>query len=181
MADMRSPSLLAERTLHASERFQLVEERWSTGDGEVVRAIVHHPGAVAILAQPDPHHLLLVRQFRYPVRRWTLEIPAGTRQAGEAPEHTALRELTEETGWAAERMTELLRCHVAIGVSDEELILLRAEGLTPGQPHPEPGELVGPELIAVAELPHLLQSGAIHDAKTLFALALLGIPLRVSR
>jgi 8-oxo-dGTP pyrophosphatase MutT (NUDIX family) len=178
---MPAPVLLGERALFASQRFRLVEERWGTPDGEVVRAVIHHPGAVALLAQPDPDHLLLVRQFRYPIRRWTLEVPAGTRQAGEAPETTAARELEEETGWRCGRLHELLRCQVAVGISDEELILYRAEGLHPGQARPDPGELVGPVVVPLRGLPALRAAGEILDAKTLFALALLGQGLTVAR
>jgi hypothetical protein len=67
----------------------LQEERFATPDGEVVRPVIHHPGAVAVIAQPSRDALVMVRQYRYPVRRWTLEIPAGTRVPGEAPERTA--------------------------------------------------------------------------------------------
>jgi len=159
---------------YASARFSLAEERFSTPDGEVSRPVIHHPGAVAVIAQPAPDTIVLVRQFRYPIRRWTLEIPAGTRARDEAPEATAARELAEESGWRCARLAELIRLYPAVGVSDEELIIYRAEGLGRGRAAPEPGELMSAEAVPLAHLADLARAGEICDAKTLIALALLG-------
>ena len=121
--------------------------------------------------------MVLVRQFRYPIRRWTLEIPAGTRVLGEPPAVTANRELREEAGFSATRLVEVMRFFAAVGVSDEELILYRAFGLSDVPPAPEHGELVAREIVALADLPVLRQQGMICDAKTLIACALLGLTL----
>jgi len=172
---MPAPRLLAECTLFDSERFRLARETWQTPDGVIERPVIHHPGAVAIIAQPVPGRLLLVRQFRYPIRRWTLEIPAGTRVPGESPEVTAHRELREEAGQTCMRLHELMRLFPAVGVSDEELIIYRAHGLAPCPAAPELGELVSPELIEVSDLSSHIAAGMICDAKTLLALSLLGI------
>jgi ADP-ribose pyrophosphatase len=174
---MPAPTLEDTRELFASTRFSLIEERWSTRDGRISRPVIHHPGAVAVLAQPDPRSVLLVRQFRYPIRRWTLEIPAGTRDAAESAEATARRELREEAGWECATLREILRHFPAVGVSDEELIIYRAEGLTRGVAAPEPGELVAPVVVELDGLATHIACGEICDGKTLIALALLGIPL----
>jgi ADP-ribose pyrophosphatase len=171
------PVLLSACPVYHSGRFALDEEAWDTSDGRVVRPVIHHPGAVVILAEPEPGHLLLVRQWRYAVRRWTLEVPAGTRVAGEAPAATARRELAEEAGYAAHDLREIARFLPAPGVSDEEMILYRAEGLSPASAHPDPGELVSRQVVPFAELSKLAASGGILDAKTLLALAILGIPM----
>ncbi len=171
---MAAPSLARARPQFTSERFDLANEEWSTDHGLVSRPVIHHPGAVAVIAQPAPDAIVLVRQFRYPIRRWTLEIPAGTRARDEAPEATAARELAEETGWRCERLAELIRLYPAVGVSDEELIIYRAEGLGRGQAAPEPGELMSAEAVPLAQLAALARAGEICDAKTLIALALLG-------
>lgn len=168
-------TFIAATPVYASARFSLSEEQFATPDGPVTRPVIHHPGAVAIIAQPDPGHLVLVRQYRYPVRRWTLEIPAGTRVAGEEPCLTARRELQEEAGFRADSLTELLRLYPAVGVSDEELILYRADGLSLVPPAPEHGELVAPEIVPLAGLSELMASGELCDAKTIIALALLGL------
>lgn len=159
----------------------MLEEAWDTPDGRVVRPVIHHPGAVVILAQPEPDSVLLVRQWRYPVRRWTLEVPAGTRVAGEAPEATAGRELAEEAGYAADRLVEIMRFFPALGVSDEEMIVYRAEGLRPAEGQRDHGELVARHLVRRDALPGLLADGSICDGKTLLALALWGVPLAATR
>ncbi|HEX3133303.1 MAG TPA: NUDIX hydrolase [Planctomycetota bacterium] len=163
--------------LFRSDRFDLMRETFATSDGPVVRPVIHHPGAVALLAQPDAQSLVLVRQYRYPIRRWTLEIPAGTRVIGEAPEVTAARELREEAGYTAARITEVTRFFPAVNVSDEEMILYHAEGLSDVPAAPEHGELVAREIVAFARLQALMASGELCDAKTLIALAMLGLRL----
>jgi ADP-ribose pyrophosphatase len=174
---MSEPTLEGTRELYVSPRFALAEETWETRDGRVTRPVIHHPGAVALLVQPMPSRVLLVRQFRYPIRRWTLEIPAGTRVAGEPAEATARRELREEAGFECGRLIELMRFFPAVGVSDEELILYRAEDLRAVPSAPEPGELIEAESVSLGELPGLAVSGEICDAKTIIALALLGVSL----
>lgn len=180
MPAMKSAGDAEVRFLRGHERyrgpkFALVDELYATPDGEVERPVIHHPGAVAILAEPEPGLILMVRQFRYAIRAWTLEIPAGTRVPGEAPEATAARELEEESGYRAGRLSELLRFHPAVGVSDEEMVLYRAENLTAGTAAPDPGELVRRELVPRDRLPEMLAAGTRFDAKTLIALALIGI------
>ncbi len=171
------PVLTASATRWSSPRFALVEETFATADGPATRPVIHHPGAVAILAQPDSASILLVRQFRYPVRRWTVEIPAGTRIPGEHPAATAARELQEEAGIAAARLDEVGSFYPALGVSDERMILYRASGLSQVPAHPDHGELVGPLVVALDRLPALAASGELCDAKTIIALALIGIPV----
>jgi ADP-ribose pyrophosphatase len=171
------PVLTASATRWASPRFALVEETFATVDGPATRPVIHHPGAVAILAQPDAGSILLVRQFRYPVRRWTVEIPAGTRVPGEPPAVTAARELQEEAGFAAARLEELGSFFPALGVSDERMILYRASALSRVPACPEHGELVGPLVVPLDRLPALAAAGELCDAKTLIALALIGVPV----
>lgn len=168
---------VSAESLFSSDRFTLRRETFATSDGQVVRPVIHHPGAVAIIAQPEPTTLVLVRQFRYPIRRWTLEIPAGTRVVGEAPETTARRELREEAGYTATTFTEVLRCYPAVGVSDEELLIYHATDLQTCAAAPEHGELVSREVVPLHELAALQRSGEICDAKTLLALTWLGLPL----
>lgn len=174
---MPEATFVSAEPIFRSDRFDLMRETFATSDGQVIRPVIHHPGAVALLAQPDAKSLVLVRQYRYPIRRWTLEIPAGTRVPGEAPEVTAVRELREEAGYTATRVQEVTRFFPAVGVSDEEMILYRAEGLRDVPAAPEHGELVAREIVALADLPGLVASGHLCDAKTLIALALLGLPV----
>jgi ADP-ribose pyrophosphatase len=168
------PVLISSRTCWSSPRFALAEETFATVDGPATRPVIHHPGAVAIIAEPQPGQVLLVRQYRYPIRRWTVEIPAGTRVPGEPPAVTAARELKEEAGLAAARLDEIGRFFPALGVSDEEMIVFRARGLADVPAAPEHGELVSRLVVATSDLARLRACGELCDAKTLLALAWLG-------
>ncbi len=170
-ADVR---LLATTTLYASDRVQFVSERFATPDGEIERPAAHHPGAVAIIARPDPEHLLMVWQYRYPLRRQVLEIPAGTCAPGEAPHLTAHRELVEEGGYAAGRLEPRCTFCPSVGLSDETMVIFEAFDLRPVAAQPERGELIRPVLMPLTALAEHRRNGAICDAKTLLALALLG-------
>src|SRR5690606_35411190 len=82
---------------------------------EATREVVEHPGAVAILPVLDDGRMVLVRQFRYAIGRELLEVPAGTREPGEDPRDTAIRELHEEVGYEAESVELLLRFFISPG------------------------------------------------------------------
>lgn len=172
------PALISSRLVFSHRRAAIEIERWSTADGEVERPVVRLPRCAAVIAQPTAETVVLVRQWRYPVRRWTLEIPAGTCQPGEAPAACARRELAEEAGFMAIALVELFRFTTEHGTGDEEMVLFRASGLAPGRTCPDPGELCLPEIVRLDQLPGLWRSGSIDDAKTILAMAMLGVDLR---
>ena len=115
--------------------------------GVVVRDYVDHPGAVAVLALDAADRVLLVRQYRHPVRSMCWELPAGLRDvAGEEPLLTARRELVEETAHAAATWYELLDFHTSPGGSSEQLTVFLARDLGPvpeADRHEPEGEEVG--------------------------------------
>jgi 8-oxo-dGTP pyrophosphatase MutT (NUDIX family) len=101
------------------------------GGGDSVREVVHHPGAVAVVALDEDDHVVLVRQYRHPVGRHLWELPAGLRDAdGEPPLQTAKRELAEETQLAAARWSLLVSLFNSPGFSDELVHIYLAEGLS---------------------------------------------------
>ena len=101
------------------------------GGGDSVREVVHHPGAVGVVALDDQDRVVMLRQYRHPVGQRMAELPAGLRDAdGEPPLATARRELAEEVGLAAERWSLLATYHPSPGFCDEEIHLYLAEGLS---------------------------------------------------
>ena len=101
------------------------------GGGDSVREIVHHPGAVAVVALDADDRVLLLRQYRHAVGRYLWELPAGLRDAdGEPPLETAKRELAEEVLLAAARWSLLLSVNNSPGFSDELVQIYLAEGLS---------------------------------------------------
>jgi 8-oxo-dGDP phosphatase len=102
------------------------------GGGDSVREVVHHPGAVAVVALDDDGDVVLLRQYRHPVGRHLWELPAGLRdEDGEPPLETAKRELAEEVQLAADRWSLLLSVSNSPGFSDELVHIFLAEGLHP--------------------------------------------------
>jgi ADP-ribose pyrophosphatase len=140
------------------------------------REIVHHPGAVSMvpLVEEDTK-VVLVRQFRAAVGSELLELPAGKRDvAGESPEETARRELEEEIGLRPGRLERLAHFYNSPGFSDEHSIVYMATELTPGRLDRQGVEerQMTVVTVALAEVPGLIASGAICDAKTIIGLCL---------
>ena len=124
--------VLAKETVHEGRIITLVKETVAMpGGGDSVREIVRHIGAVCIAAVDDEGRVVMVRQYRHPVRGYLWELPAGLRDAdGEAPLDTAKRELAEEVGLAAERWSLLANNFSTPGFCDEQVLIYLAEGLS---------------------------------------------------
>jgi ADP-ribose pyrophosphatase len=157
----------------------VVEANFEAPDGtRFTRDVVRHPGAVAIVAVNDEGRALLVRQYRGPIDRELLEIPAGTRDVdGEPPEQTARRELMEEAGVRARDLRLLATVFNSPGFCDEETFLFLATGLE-AAPLPRPQEHGEEERwLEVVEVPfgdvdELVASGELVDAQTILGLML---------
>ena len=101
------------------------------GGGDSVREVVHHPGAVAVVALGEDDDVVLLRQYRHPVGGYLWELPAGLRDAdGEPPLETAKRELAEEVLLAARRWSLLATYFSSPGFCDEHVLVYLAEQLT---------------------------------------------------
>jgi ADP-ribose pyrophosphatase len=138
--------------------------------GRAEREYVRHPGAVAVVPLLDDGRVLLERQYRYPVGRVLLEIPAGKIDPGERTFDCAVRELREETGHEAGEWALAGRLHNAAAYSDECIEVWFARALRPGPQRLDEGEFI--ELVTVDEREYdaLARDGRITDAKTLIAL-----------
>lgn len=100
------------------------------GDGEMTRQYVEHPGAAAVVALDDDERVVLIQQYRHPIKERDWEIPAGLLDvAGEPPLETAKRELIEEVDLEADRWQHLLSMHTTPGGNDEVVHLFLARGL----------------------------------------------------
>jgi len=174
-AGLPSPTVLESEQLLSARPIAIERSRLRLADGrEAERIVVRHPGAVAIVALDDEERWILVRQYRYPTARELLEVPAGTREPGEAPEVTAARELREETGFAARELTPIGGFFTAPGFCDEYIHLFLARGLTPDPLPPDyDEEISGSRALTPDALLEAASSGAIEDAKTLSAIAVM--------
>jgi len=157
-------------------RISLVSAEFEAPDGtRFTRDVVRHPGAVAVVPVTDRGTVLLVRQYRGPIDRELLEIPAGTRDvAGEPPEETARRELEEEVGVRAGTMQLLGTVFNTPGFCDEETLLYMAGGLVPGTAarHGHEERFIEVVEVALADVDAMTASGALVDAQTVLGLLL---------
>jgi ADP-ribose pyrophosphatase len=133
---------------------------------ETDRSIVKHPGAVGIIALQDDE-IVLIKQFRYATGKFLLEIPAGTLEEGEDPFQCAVRELQEETGYAASTWSRLFQCYMVPGYSDEILHFFLAENLTKVDASPEEDEDISVLRFNVNEVLEKIENNEIEDAKTI--------------
>jgi ADP-ribose pyrophosphatase len=161
-----SHELIDGKLLHAFRDY--VET--PSGD-ESVREWIDHPGAAAVVPLFADGSTLLVRQFRYPTGRTFLELPAGKRDPGDDPETTAHRELMEETGLSAMKLTPLGPLFPGIGYSSEIIWFFLAEDLTEsGTQDLDAGEAVQPVRLPFAEAVARAQRGDLGDMKTVAGL-----------
>ena len=136
-----------------------------------IREWIDHPGASAVIALFENGDTLLVRQFRYPPRRTFLELPAGKfDRPEEAPEALALRELEEETGWKAAKMTSLGFSYPCIGYGKEVIHYFPAEQLTPGKMQLDHGEMLDVARMPLSDMLRKARRGELFDMKTVFGL-----------
>ena len=138
---------------------------------EALREVARHPGAVGILVM-DGDRLVLVRQFRYPLGRELLEIPAGKLEKGEEPYPAALRELREETGGQAEQLVWLGDYYGSAGFCDEKLTLYFAQLCKIGENDPDEDEFLTVERYPLPVFEAMIARGEIVDGKTLSAYTL---------
>lgn len=134
------------------------------------REIVEHRGAVAILAINDNSEAMLVKQYRKPVEEFTLEVPAGKLEVSEEPSECAARELEEETGYRAEKMTSVFEILSSPGFSNEKIYLFKAENLTATATHFDEDEFIEISSVTKKEAERMIGAGQIKDGKTLIAL-----------
>ncbi|CVK17555.1 NUDIX hydrolase [Sporomusa sphaeroides] len=141
----------------------------------VTREVVEHPGAVAVVPITKTGQVVLVRQFRHPVGRIILEVPAGKLDRNEKPEDCALRELAEETGFVANKLHKLTSMYTTPGFSNEVIHLYLAEDLVESDQRPDEDEFIKTEQYTPEQIRQMIRSGEICDAKSLVALCLAGI------
>ena len=94
-----------------------------------IREVVLHPGGVAAVPLLADGRVLLIRQFRYPIGKYILEIPAGKLDSGLSPLETIAREIEEETGYSAGQITQECTFYTTLGISNESIYLFLARDL----------------------------------------------------
>jgi len=160
---------LNSQTVYDGKIIKVLKDDVEVADGhKSFREVVKHSGGVVILAIHDDK-IIFVKQFRYPMKDILLELPAGKLERGEDPFLAAQRELEEETGYCADKWTNLGFVYTSPGYSDEKLYLYKCENLHFTKCHPDVGEILQPLEINIDDAIKMINNGEINDAKTLCA------------
>ena len=133
-------------------------------------AILHHPGAAAVVPFLDAERIVLLRQYRHAAGGTIWEVPAGKLDAGEDPAACAGRELAEETGYRAGRIERTGLILTTPGFTDERIHLYCAYELSAGVPAHEHHEVIRTEVVPLARALAMIDAGEITDGKTIAAL-----------
>lgn len=137
-------------------------------DGKTeVYDFVGHNGAAAAVGVLGDGRLLMVRQYRNALDRFTLEIPAGGLNPNEPTIDAAARELEEETGYRCGKIEKLLTIRTTVAFCNEKIDIYLATELEKTEQHLDEDEYVNVELYTVGELEEMIYAGTIEDSKTI--------------
>ena len=159
--------VLSSETIYQGPLFGVQRDRVIEPHGvETVREIVTHVGSVVVLPVFADGRILLIRQYRHVAGQPLWELVAGKKDEGENFVEGARRELEEETGYKAQRLTQILDVFPSPGFVSENMVIFVAEGLTKGKPRPEDDEKIMPRIVTLREAEDWIGRGKIRDAKT---------------
>lgn len=166
---MKNYKIIKSENIFKGKVFDLrIDEIEYNSGNNGIREVVVHPGGTVIVPVKNDGKIIMVNQFRYPLQKFLLELPAGKLDKNENPIDCALRELEEETGYKAEKIVELGAIYTTPGYSTELLQIYLAENLLPGNHNREEGEY-GMEVLELTleDIDRKIISGEILDSKSI--------------
>lgn len=154
-------------TLFTGKVLTLTLDRVALDNGcEADREVIRHKGACCVIPLTEDGRVICVKQYRYPYAEELIEIPAGKLDPNESPEVCARRELREETGAIAEKLTYLGCYYGSPAILDERIHMYLAEGLSFGEQQLDEDEFLTVETYPIEKLVRLILEGKIPDGKT---------------
>ncbi|MCX6122118.1 MAG: NUDIX hydrolase [Ignavibacteriales bacterium] len=168
-------TIKSERLYHGSIIDLIIEEVEDAPGNIRKREIVSHPGGSVIVPLLDNGDVILVRQYRYPLKKFILEVPAGKLEPNEDPLRAAQRELQEETGYIADKYEKLTAMFTTPGFCSEVLHIYLATGLNKsehGQNLDEGEQSLTVEYIPLSTVVEMIVRGEIGDSKTIAGIML---------
>lgn len=164
-------TLIRKNVVHRGRMVDFCSDEIRLPNGKkATREYMDHPGAVGVIPFLDKDTVVLVRQYRYPVGEITLELPAGKLDKGEDARACVRRELREETGYTARKITPLLNYWPTPAFANEVLHLFTATELTPGALDCDEDEFLEVVRVPFKKALALVRSGKIRDSKTVIGL-----------
>lgn len=160
--------IIESKELIKTKIFTVTEDLAKDPDGfEIHRAIIRHPGSAVMMPVDDQGRVLLVKQFRLPADDYMWELPAGRLDPGESPLDAARRELREETGYSAEKWTELASFFSSPGFLEERMTVFLAQDLTAGEQDTMEDERIELRWFETSEIDRMIRDRELRDAKTM--------------
>lgn len=164
--------LLESHLAYQGKVVKLRLDTYESQDKTKLFELVEHPGAVVLLPIDPKGRILMIRQWRRAVEEILLELPAGTLEENEDPLFCAQRELQEETGFKAGKLTNLTSFYSAPGFCNEKLHLFLAEDLLPSNLPQDEDEGIDLAPMQLSEAIELIEKGLCRDAKTIASILL---------
>ncbi len=163
---------LDSKIVYEGKVVTVLKDNVEVADGhKSFREVILHSGGVVIAAMKDLDTILMVKQFRYPLKRVNLELPAGKLELGENPDEACKRELEEETGYRAKTWKSLGFINTTPGICTEKLYLYLASDLEFVGEHPDEGEIIKCFEYKLSDIMNMIDAGEINDAKTICTIA----------
>ncbi len=164
--------ILGEQPIYSGRKVSLKKLLLRIRGKETFHEVIDFGQSVAILPFISDGEVILIKQFRGPLRGWILEIPAGKIDEGEDPEDTCVRELIEEIGYRPNRLEKLASCYLSPGYSNELIHVFVARDLVYVGQKLEEHEAIHVVRMGYGELLRMVLDGNIVDAKTVIAVSL---------
>jgi len=164
----KTGKILKSKMIYEGKIFGVRKDMVEEPNGvKAARVVITHPGSVVVLPLLKDGRVVMIEQYRHAARRYLWELVAGRIDEGESVKQAAARELKEETGYRAKRLSEFLDVWPTPGFLEERMHLLLAEGLTEGEATPEEDEKIISRAFTVEELKHMMKRGKLRDGKSI--------------
>jgi ADP-ribose pyrophosphatase len=173
---MNDAETLNSERVYTGKVFTVDRDRVTMPNGRTTTVdVVRHSSSVVIVPVPEPGKVVLIKQFRYPVKRFLWELPAGSVDEGETPEDAARRECHEEIGLVPATVVRLTALYPTPGYCDEEMVFFRVSSLekSGAAAHVDEDEDIEARTFELREAREMVRRGEIVDMKTVVALTLI--------
>lgn len=168
--------VVKQERLYNGKVFNLIVDQIEYASGNrAIREVAEHPGGAVVLAMFPDERIILVKQFRYPLRKFLYELPAGKLSPNEDPAICAARELAEETGYRAALVKRLAAIYTSPGFCTEQLHIFLATNLSrtsEGQNLEEGEQSLTVEIVPLSRAIEMVEREEIVDGKTICGILL---------